>query len=294
MPQPSGGDQETIRLDDGRTLAWRNYGDPAGVPIVAVHGSPDSAVVWALANAAAGDVGVHLIAPDRPGFGASTPRPGRSILDWVDDLDALTEHLDLPIYRLLAISGGSPYALATAWRHPERVPHLGLMSVIAPLHVPGIADDTGRPIRFTFFAARRLPFLLPPMASLMVGTSRRDPEAAARRIIKLRPEADRTVIRRPEVMAVLMDNLPNQFCDAGSIATEMRNAALPWGFPLAEVSTTTTIWQGGLDDVHTPAMADHLRRHLPRSKLVFEPEYATFNFIDDFADILGTIRDAGS
>jgi pimeloyl-ACP methyl ester carboxylesterase len=102
------GNPETLQLTDGRTLAWITYGDPDGTPVLATHGSPDSATVWRLADTAARTTGVRLIAPDRPGFGASTPRPGRSILDWVDDLDALTDHLDLSSYRVLAISGGSP------------------------------------------------------------------------------------------------------------------------------------------------------------------------------------------
>ena len=153
---------ETIRLDDGRTLSWISYGDRAGLPVMAMHGSPDSATVWQLADTAARATGIWLIAPNRPGFGASTSKLGRSILDWVDDVDALTGHLELDHYGVLAISGGSPYALATAWRHPDRIPALGLLSVIAPLDVPGIADQASRPVRFTFFAARRRPFLLRP------------------------------------------------------------------------------------------------------------------------------------
>lgn len=280
---------ETIRLTDGRTLAWSTYGDRDGVPIVAIHGSPDSATVWRLADTAARACSVRLIAPNRPGFGASSSKPGRSILDWVDDLDELTDHLGLESYRLLAISGGSPYALAAAWRHPDRIPTLGLLSVIAPLDVPRITAETSPPIRFTFFVARRLPFLLRPMAAAMVRTARRDVDAAAERLIKLRPEADRAVIRRPEVMAVLKANLPNQFRNADSIATEMRNAARPWGFDLDDVTVPTLIWQGGLDDVHTPAMADHLANRLRRATLYYKPDYATFNFVDDLHDILDSL-----
>ncbi len=285
------GNREGLRLHDGRTLTWISYGDPAGLPVVAIHGSPDSADVWRLAHTAACENSIRLLAPDRPGFGASTPKPGRTILDWVDDLDELTDHLGLASYRILAISGGSPYALATAWRHPERIPALGLLSVIAPLDVPGIASDASLPIRFTFLAARRLPFLLRPMASAMIRSTRRNIDAAAERVIKLRPEADRAIIRRPEVMAVLVANLPNQFNDADSIATEMRNAACPWGFNLGEVTVPTIIWQGGVDDVHTPAMADHLARHLLNATLNYEPDYATFNFVDEFNSILTTLAD---
>ena len=279
----------TLDLADGRSLAWREFGDSDGVPTIAVHGSPDSSAVWRLLDEPARVIGVRVVAPDRPGFGASTPKPGRSILDWVDDLDALTTHLRLDRFGLLAISGGSPYALAVASSHPERVAHLGLMSVICPLDVPGVFREANIQVRLTFWTARRAPFLLGPMGRAMARMTRENPHKAAERLIGMRPPADREIIRRPEVMAVLEENLLNQFKNPASMALEMRNAARPWGFELTEIEVPATIWQGGLDDVHTPAMGRYLAEHLPNASLVFEPDYATFNFIDDFDEILRTM-----
>lgn len=278
-----------MALRDGRTVAWREYGLRDGSPLVAVHGSPDSSAVWALLEGSACRRGVRVVAPDRPGFGGSTPKPGRSILGWVDDLDELADHLGLDDFALLAISGGSPYALAAAWTHPDRITRLGLLSVICPLDVPGVTKGANPQIRFTLWAARRAPFLLRPMGQLMATLTLKDLDKAANRLIGMRPPADREIIRRPEVMAVLRENLPNQFKHPESMAREMRNAARPWGFDLAEVTVPTTIWQGELDDVHTPAMARHLAEHLPDAELIVEPDYATFNFIDDFDSILGTL-----
>jgi pimeloyl-ACP methyl ester carboxylesterase len=280
---------QTLSLSDGRTLAWREFGSPSGWPVVAVHGSPDSSAIWALLDDAAGRTGAWVIAPDRPGFGDSTPKPGRSILDWVDDLDELTGHLELSSFRVLAISGGSPYALAIAATHPDRVAHLGLLSVISPLDVPRVTKGANPQVRFTFWAARRAPFLLEPMGRLMATLTLKNPDKAAERLIAMRPLADREIIRRPEVMAVLLENLPNQFKDPGSMAQEMGNAARPWGFDLQEVTVPTTIWHGGLDDVHTPAMGRYLAGQLPNAELVYEPDYATFNFIDEFDTILDTL-----
>jgi pimeloyl-ACP methyl ester carboxylesterase len=278
-----------LTLADGRRLAWSVYGDPSGVPVIAMHGSPDSRVVWRHADEAAATAGVRLVAPDRPGFGDSTPQPGRAIVDWVLDLDALVARLRLERYRLLAISGGSPYALAVAQARPEQVAHVGLLSVICPLDVPGVTRDANWQVRFTFWAARHAPWLLGPLARAMVRMTARNPDAAARRLVATRPPADREIIERPDVMAVLMDNLPNQFRDAASIAGEMANAARSWGVDLADIAAPTTIWQGGRDDVHTPAMGHYLADHIPNATLVYEPDHATFTFVDDFASILTTL-----
>ena len=174
----------------------------------------------------------------------------------------------------------------SAWSHPEMVAHLGLLSVICPLDVPGVFREANTQIRLTFWTARRAPFLLGPMGRAMTRLTLNNPDKAAERMISMRPPADREIIRRSEVMAVLKENLLNQFKDPASMALEMRNAARPWGFDLTEIEVPTTIWQGGLDDVHTPAMGRYLAEHLPNAELVFEPDYATFNFIDDFEQIL--------
>ena len=166
-----------------------------------------------------------------------------------------------------------------------------MLSVISPLDVPGVTKGANPQVRFTFWAARRAPFLLEPMGRLMATLTLKNPDKAAERLIAMRPPADREIIRQPEVMAVLRKNLPNQFKDPGSMATEMRNAARPWGFDLEQVLVATTIWQGGLDDVHTPAMGRYLADQLPNAELVYEGDYATFNFMDDFDTILDTLAD---
>ncbi len=282
---------DALTLPDGRSLGWAVYGDPAGRPLVALHGSPDSRIIWRLADDAAARLGIRVIAPDRPGFGLSDPHPRRTVLDWVDDQDALAAHLGLGGYPIIAVSGGSPYATAFAWARPDTVTRLGLFSVIAPLHEPGVLAGTNRQVGLTFRLARRAPFVLGPIARLIVRSASRNPAAVERRLIRTRPPADREVIERTEVLAILRENLPNQFRHAPTIAREMRLAARDWGFPLSEIDVRTTIWQGGLDDVHSPAMARHLATVIPGADLVYEPGYATFNWIDRIDEMLGTLVD---
>jgi pimeloyl-ACP methyl ester carboxylesterase len=283
------GTDRTLVLADGRTLGWAEYGDPDGAPVVAVHGSPDSRVVWRLAHDPARRVGVRIVAPDRPGFGLSDPRPGRTVLDWVADHDALIGQLGIDRYAVLAISGGSPYATAVAWARPDRVTRLGLLSVISPPDAPGVLAGADPGVAVTFRLARRAPALLRPIASLMVALANRRPRQAERRLIATRPPADRVVIERPETLTVLRANLPNQFRHAPSIAHEMRLAAADWRVPFDLIVVPTIIWHGGLDDVHTPAMARWLHDAIPASRLVYRDAYATFNFFDDLDDVVAEL-----
>ena len=71
---------------------------------------------------AASAAGARLIAADRPGMGRSSPQPEREIGDWPKDLAALADHLGLPRFYLLGVSGGKDsYALASLLGLDHRV-----------------------------------------------------------------------------------------------------------------------------------------------------------------------------
>ena len=71
---------------DGRTLRVAEYGDQDGFPILFSHGTPGSRLdrhpdpeTYA---------GYRLVSYDRPGYGGSTPQPGRAVADCAADVRA--------------------------------------------------------------------------------------------------------------------------------------------------------------------------------------------------------------
>jgi pimeloyl-ACP methyl ester carboxylesterase len=60
----------TLDLPSGRTLAYAEWGDPAGEPVLLLHRSPGSRLFDPGPDATAG---VRLITADRPGFGGTDP-----------------------------------------------------------------------------------------------------------------------------------------------------------------------------------------------------------------------------
>src|SRR6476646_418058 len=114
----SKGQQPELRLvplANGGRLAFAEYGDPAGWPVIFCHGWPSSCTMAELTDAAAREVGVRIISPDRPGICGSSPARERGLLDWPPVVKRLADYLGLTDFRLLGISGGAPYAFATAW-----------------------------------------------------------------------------------------------------------------------------------------------------------------------------------
>lgn len=76
LPAPVGG--RLLSLPNGRILAWSEFGDPTGRPLLYCHGTPGSRLEAGLAHGVAVKCGLRLLAVDRPGYGHSTAAPGRT------------------------------------------------------------------------------------------------------------------------------------------------------------------------------------------------------------------------
>jgi len=146
-----------VRLRDGRTLSYAEWGDPSGVPVLLFHGSPASRL-FCPDPAATAAAGVRLVTIDRPGYGRSDHQPGRTILDWPTDVEQLAESLGLSRLPVVAHSSGGPYALACAVRLPDRVTRIALVSCVVPIdEVPAAVAGLDDGDRSLVELARRSP-----------------------------------------------------------------------------------------------------------------------------------------
>ncbi|HEY6427411.1 MAG TPA: alpha/beta fold hydrolase, partial [Acidimicrobiales bacterium] len=68
-----------IELAEGRTLAYADCGPKDGRPVLWCHGAPGSRLEPQPFADQAAAAGFRIIGIDRPGYGGSTPDPGRSI-----------------------------------------------------------------------------------------------------------------------------------------------------------------------------------------------------------------------
>jgi pimeloyl-ACP methyl ester carboxylesterase len=110
-----------LTMPDGRSVGYADFGPPDGVPVLWCHGGPGSRLEPRPEAAAASDAGFRLIGIDRPGYGLSTPRPGRTIGGWVLDAEAVLDALGVEHAGIVGVSTGGAYALALAAAFPERV-----------------------------------------------------------------------------------------------------------------------------------------------------------------------------
>jgi pimeloyl-ACP methyl ester carboxylesterase len=123
-----------VSRGDGSRIAVEMAGEPGGRPVLFCHGLADSRLPAHVFGPAARELGLRLVAPDRPGIGGTDPRRLRRLADWVEDAALVLDALVPGPAAVLGISAGGPFAAACAARLPGRV---GSLTLICPLGPPG-------------------------------------------------------------------------------------------------------------------------------------------------------------
>ena len=255
-----------ISLSSGRHVAVHEYGDPHGTPLFFCHGWPAAGMQGALLDAAARELGVRVLSPDRPGIGASDFHPQRRLLDWPPLLRELAAALGIARCRVLGVSGGGPYALAAAWALPDLVEVAGVVCGAPP--IAGIENTRG----------------LQPAYRMLLGLHRRSPGIVRGLFHALRPFGRMRIplwftgltarfLLPPCDVAALTDRISGALAgralreswrqSALGTFTDAQIYAAPWGFALRDVRTPVRLWHGAEDRSFTPAFAESLASELP-------------------------------
>lgn len=130
--------EHRVEAGDGRILQVLEAGDLSGRPVLVHNGTPNSRLMLGRDVARAAGQQVRLISYDRPGYGGSTPRPGRTVADCAEDVRAIAGALGIKRLAVWGISGGGPHALACAALLPELVPAVAALASIAPFGAQGL------------------------------------------------------------------------------------------------------------------------------------------------------------
>ena len=281
----------TVRLRDGRTLGYAEYGDPAGKPVFFFHGFPGSRLEAAMGHDAAVKHGGRLISIDRPGYGLSDFKPGRTLLDWPEDVTELAAALGIDRFGVAGVSGGGPYVAACAYAIPQRLTGAYIISGVGPYDAPGATDGMSRYNRILLvWLGRHAPWL----GGLVI----RGEARAARKgklidqMANMMPEPDRAILRQPEIRAIFLADAREAFRQGarGGIH-EWRVYSRPWGFRLEDITMPVHLWQGTADKNVPLSMGHYQASAIPNCKATFyegEGHLLIVTHIDEIAAIMAT------
>jgi len=271
---------DQISLGDGRTLAYSEYGDPRGLPILYFHGSPSSRLEAGLVEPAALRFNARIIAPDRPGFGRSEFKPGRKLEDWPEDVIELANALELDHFAVLGVSGGGPYAATCALKIPQRLTTVGIVSGLCPADAPGVVDSMRRQNRQLQQFGRRAPWLVRILFWMTVRAMKRDPDGSFAKMAAELPEPDQAILARAEHREYLLNTFLEAFRrGTRGAALETSLYARPWGFRLGDIKKEVHLWHGELDINATPAMGRYLATAIPNCQPRFYADEGHFSLL---------------
>jgi pimeloyl-ACP methyl ester carboxylesterase len=276
----------TMLLSDGRRVGCQEVGRADGFPVIHCHGNGSSRLEVMLLADLASAAGVRLIGLDRPGIGDSDPAPGRTLIDWPDDVAQVADRLRLGRFAIVGVSAGGAYALACARRMPDRLTGCALVSSMCPPEL--ILESAPAWMRAGWWIARHCPALahagmraaLPDALSGEAGAQTR-----LLRIASLLARPDRDVLHRPEVRKALVRSMLESRRQ-GPQANRSEILALldDWNLPIEQIALRRIfLWHGGRDRMVPVAPARLLADRLPHCSAVFYADEGHFSTLANHA-----------
>ncbi len=261
----------SIILRDGRALAFREWGEPNGRPVLFFHGMPVSRHFcpdkYPRVTQRTTDLSVRVITVDRPGYSGSTSKPGRTLLDWPEDVVQLLYHLRIETLPIAGHSAGGAFVMACAIAMPQRITRIGLISSSAPTEeVSGWTDD------YLNEEERRLYDL-----------ARTDLDSALREVAN----SCRWLVDSPELMtdpenwgatdrwapldADTKRLMLGEVIEAGRQGTDgyvwdkLATDLVPWGFSPKDIAVRSDVWQGE-DELMPRGVYEYLCSTIPAAQ----------------------------
>jgi len=282
-------DDGQIQLEDGRTVGYADYGPSNHTAVLWCHGGPGSRFEAQALAPAAREAGLRIIGIDRPGYGRSTPRPGRDIASWVPDALAVVDHLGIDRFVTVGCSTGGAYALALASRS-ERV--LGTVACCALTDMrwaegKAVMMRDGGQIAQIWNAPNRAAALAAAIDSFGEDGSKMLTQAGSGPGL---PPADLALLTNPEWLAGMMAGFPVMFAHGVQGYADDRLADGPgWGsFDVAAIRCPVVVLHGGKDSIVPVAQAHYTAKIVPGAKLRIADELGHFSIV---GEVLGAVRE---
>jgi len=255
-----------VRLLDGRSVSYAQYGQPDGFPIVNAHGGLACRLDVAAADAVATAAGIRLISPDRPGVGRSDPQPGRTVDDWAQDVAGLLDLIDVDRFAVMGWSMGGQYAAAVGHALPNRVTRVAIIAGALPLTEPGVFDELPAMDRTLTRLSQRAPWLAAQWFRIMGFAAAAAPRLYGRLAARELGQADGAVLRDEGFPAFARMTREALRQPAGAVE-EYRAWMRPWGFAPEELTVAVDVWAGTGDQLVNESWPHRLASRIPNATL---------------------------
>jgi len=283
---------ETELAVGDRVLRIRDAGAIDGHPIIYFHGTPGSRLDLVFGDEQLNLQSVRIVSFDRPGYGRST-QSAFGLSSVARDALSIADSLGLGAFTTLGLSGGGPFALATAAIGGERVKGVGVASGAGPFeYVPNALDGLSDIDKQAY---SHLP-ANPEMAALGFASGFEelaqmlrdgDDEAVMAYFAPALSERDRVLINDNVIGPRLIGSM-REGLSKGVLGGGWDNVAWigHWDFEISQVRSPVVLWYGDQDLMAPPVHGQWLKENLVHATLTIRPSEGHFGLIDHFSEVL--------
>ena len=218
---------QTITLEDGRTLGFAEKGPSDGMPVFHFNGFPGSRLeITLIDDDILQALDVLLIGVDRPGMGLSDFKIGRSLLDWPEDILELADHLNIKRFAVEGVSGGSPYSLACAYKIPTYLTSCAVIGGIGPMDFEKVIGS-----KTLYFIIKRAFFLFRVSMYFQGKTARNIEKMRSKwkKSFNELPQADQNILNNPSKLTLFLEEGAEAFKQGSKgVSDEGRLYTRPW------------------------------------------------------------------
>jgi pimeloyl-ACP methyl ester carboxylesterase len=261
----AGNGTRDVTAPDGRTLRVVEAGAADGPTLLVHHGTPSAGSFYRPEVESAERLGARLVAYDRPGYGCSTPSPGRSVADAAGDVAAILDDLGVERFATYGISGGGPHALACAALLPERCAAAASICGIAPADAPDLDMTAGMGegnVAEFAAAAEGREALTAYCERDAAGITGAEPEQLRDAMRPHLSEVDAAAMTG-ELAAYLLESARRGLAPGvGGWVDDDFAFLAPWGFDVGAIGVPALVWQGRQDLMVPPSHGEWLLDHV--------------------------------
>ena len=281
---------QILELNDGRKLAFAEYGSGNGIPVFHFNGSGGSRLERPADLKILTDLGIRYISVDRPGHGNSSPKHDRELLEWPQDVACIADYLDIDKFHVLGWSGGGPHALACAYVMPQRVISGAIVSGLGPADRPDPYKGYRGFLKLLMILGRKYPKLVYVFRRLIAKKINKGSSKLGDQFIKSLPKVDQVPFENVSVKEMLIADITEGYKQGGDgPARDDVVINSPWRFDIRDIRTRFDIWQGDCD-VNVPVnQGEYQDSLLPNSKLHILKNKGHMLLLDEWENILSML-----
>ena len=276
---------------DGRGVGIYEYGDPAGSPVMVLHGTPACGAGFAWADGPARERGLRLIAPDRPGVGISSRLDRWTVADYPAQLGRLADALQIDRFAVWGYSGGGPYAAACAALMADRVSTAAVVAGIGQMGVWAKADDFEKTDRQMLGLATSRPAIARAILGVTARLARMSPKSAMKSFAKQLSDSDREILPTLGTPAEAMALFTHAFLrGAHGVVADYAAIARPWGVAVERTEIPVAIFHGDADTMVPLRHSEELAARVPNARLTVWPGAGHLGTVGHVGEVLDAVR----